>query len=1584
MTTKNKAKRWLNRLDNLEHREGKASVLKKTTSKGLFGISLTGKPNSKIKGTSDYGLYYDSKGKLTAGIGHLVTEDENPADYFNMTAKEAKSLKIKDLKKHDKEAMSLLKAKGIDTSKLSRYQGDAIKDFVYQLGKPNASKFKQGFSKLKKAIDSGDDKDLLAAVNEFGNSKWGRNFKSTRYNDFRERMLYKDTRPKDEGYKPFPVKHLEADAKFPSEKELLENDIRPESEKLKRGEGFGPDMLSKIHAYAELDANASDLKEQIKEVDDSVTPLDFSRKIADTGETLPISQETPEALHLNEELPQGLPELESEQPSEPLEFQSDIQEDEMLESVPRADLGARKVEYTNVPKQLSELTFEGMGDDLVNKFVDKNSIGFLLEAGISRVLQTNEVDPNFNIKEQDSELYTQMTEGLEADAIVDVLDNSHNRTDFIKNSSLALGKEKRKKEMRDYSEKHPVLSGVNTVGNILAEGAAFMPVGTLVAGASRATKIKRLSDIRRGSLGAFALGETVEQGLQEIIWSKYDEDYEFDPLLFATSIGVGVGLKSIVGTPEADKLFRDLVNNEGGFINIATKEGKRLVDEVADKVGDNQAIALATRITKKKVKVANEIRKNILARQTSLKRRLLKVDLQIKTDGKSKKLRMQKQKLVRQLTKLEKNLPNEIDMLVQGTHPKLAASVNPEFKVSKIAEELGIPKEAVSSVEKTRKFLGLDGVDVDPDFILEGEKPYFGVMRNQLREMSNNRRLNMNETLKYMAGSDTVKKLDELPVIGKLQIGNGLDYLASTDGPVSRFLFNKGNLVSSENPRLSAFYNWMAPDGMGRQGMSKIRAIESQQKYANIYGGELLNMYHTQGNKIYTLLNGDSVSSKMKSFFSPDSYEEAIEPLFKERLLEPAGEAFRAKYGDEIADVADGFYEDFNKLNKRIVERAKELGVEGVDFDATDGWFHRSWDFRKARAVDVKDLQDTVYRAMKSHAETLGIKNIDDVKLQKHARKFAFGLRNADMSTIEGMQSDHIKLLEKLLGKSEGVEGKVIKNELTRLKTLKAKADAGDLANRVQMDINQKLSNGMSLSDLFEDNIIHTQKRYTARMSARIAAAEHGIKNIDTLDDWITDAVDDEIKKLAKAGVKNPQQRAKFVEESMRQDLTSFKHGGMVGLHDLPDDTASDFIRLVKKYNFARLMQYTGISSIAELGGTLVEAGVSTTLGEMSRYLRNHLNDLYLDNPQQYTGRLYDELRTITGVGMEDFSFSSKGMSKATRVFESGTMSQLEKGVDVLGRTAQAPFGGIEKVGRRITANSLAIKWGNHFKGTETGGVLSAFFGSNGVTNRVLENSGFGMIDDVGKFIPNKTYKNISKAMNEFATFDEGGRLIKLNLEKWDTKTAHAFGDAIQMQSNHIMVNPDATTMALWQSTTVGQILNQFRTFTVNATTKVFGSTVANAAISSNRGDHSEMIKAGQKIFWGTSLGVLSVSLRQGIQRAGGDKEIDLFDEGLAKAAAIGFSRSSVAGNLPTISDSMSGFFGYDPIFEKASSVGRSKNFFNLTTTPTGQAIGGAVQGLEKGAQGDFKGSGMQLLKVSPVYRQIGAQQLFNFIDDEK
>lgn len=1596
-TNSKKKPRWLiSRKENLRDREGYAGRLKNTTSIwGSIPHRDTSRAGMKVSGTTDYGLYYDKNGWLTAGIGHRVKKHENPQDFMTMDKAAAFRLLGTDLKKHDKDTALLLKRKGIDTSNLTRYQKDALNDFVFQLGATKASKFPKAWKKLKEATRTGKHSAIVEATNEFLNSKWGRNHINTRAKDFSERMQFV---PETSSDSLGPIYG-------PSDAELMsggtskqENTLQPKQngnynvsfDELKNRVTAQPisdaaksaDFRTKMALYAQVNPESKNVSAQVKAVDKYFSNLGYNpdNRVADNSTSRPSLLNSKPAVQGTS--PYVL--KKGEAPVKPQDAQDvpDIQ----FKYSGSSDLGARSFQVDKgMLDSLSKVTVKGMGDDLVNKFTDRNAVGFLVQGAISKFYQTNEVDPHFNIKKQDSELYHKMTEGLEADAIVDILDNSHNRGDFIKNASLEQGKLKRKKQMENYTREHPVLSGVNSVSNIVVEGGAFMPVGELISATTKATKVKSLAQLTKSRIGSYALGETVEQGAQEYIWSKNDRDYEFDPIMFSSSIAAGVGLKSFLGDPAVDKAFRDFMKDESGFINIATHEGKKLVDEVAKNIGDNQAIALAQRIAKKKTKVANSIRADLEARRTGMVRRMSILDRRIKAaelPAEIKKLKGAKQRLTRQLKGFDKNLPKQLEKLADGTHPKLLAEVNPQFKVSTIAKELGIPHDAVSSLEKTRKFLGLDRPEVDPNFVLEGEKEYMKTMRNQLKEMAENKRLNMNESLRYAAGTGVVKSLDNLPVIGKLQIGNALHRLADTDGPLSRFAFNKGNLVSSDNPYVSSYYNYMASDGMGRQGASKIRAIESQQKYSNIYGGQLLNLYHTHGNKMYEAMKGKN--SKFKAFFSPDDYEESIAPLLKARLLDPEGKDFRIKYGDEIADSADAFYKDFNKLNKDIVARAKAVGVEGVDFDTVDGWFHRSWDFRKARGVDKADLKDTVFQAMLKHAKKLGIKSIDESALREHAGRFAHGLQNADMTKIDGLQADHIKLLEKLLDKSDGVEAKVVRSEVERLKYLKQKAKAGDLANRVQMDVTVTLPDGRPLSDLFEDNIIHTQKRYTARMSARIAAAEHGIKNINQLDDWINDAVKEEIKRLAKKGIKNPAESAKFVETAMRQDLNAFKHGGMVGLHDLPDDTANAFVRGVKKYNFARLMQYAGLSSIGEFGTALVEAGVSSTLGELGRTLRHHFNDLYLDNPDMYTGRLYDELRTITGVGMEDFAFTSKGVSKAERIFDTGALNKVEKGVDVLGRMAQAPFGGIEKVGRRVMASSLAIKWANHFKGTETGGVISAFFGHNGFTNRVLENSGLGTVDKLGKFTPNATYHKISREILKNATFDDSGRLVKLNLEKWDNNIAHSFGDIIQMQANHIMINPDATTMALWQSTSVGQILNQFRTFTINATTKVAGATIANAAISANRGDYSEMVKAGQKIFWGTSLGMLSVAIRQGIQRAGGDKEVDLFDEGLIKAAAIGFSRSSVAGNLPVIADSMSGFFGYDPIFNKTSSTGRSQNFFNLATTPTGQALTGIFEGAKKGAQGDVKGGGMQLLKASPLYRQVGMQQIFNFVDKEK
>lgn len=1217
--------------------------------------------------------------------------------------------------------------------------------------------------------------------------------------------------------------------------------------------------------------------------------------------------------------------------------------------------------------------------DIGNKVIDKSTIGLLVQNMVLATQTNDEVDTGYDAQKE-PELYQQLTSDLDNEQLDSLLqDHSNNRHDFILAATAVNESNKRKLEMDNFSQNHPVLSGVNSVGVLLGEAAAFSFVASgISAAASSAIKINAAS--RAGRLALYGAGEIVEQGLEEIVWAKYDRDYEFDPKLFGLSIAAGAGIRNVMHNTELNKTLKEILDNEGGFVKLSSERGKKVVDELAKHVTEEKAVALIKRLEERKIVEANSIRKSLSRSQDELAIEFKQNSIDFKKAKKGtpehKVLKSERQKIKRQIKAMDKRINTEMPMLIDGSHPQLSARLNPKLTPKIVGEGLGIPKEILNDNNKLRQFLGIDGPDIAPDFILEGEKGYTNIANRQLKEMSENKRLNANETMKYMSEK-----------IGDNFIGDKLYDLASTDGAISRYLFNKGNLVSSENPTVATFYNWLAPDGMGRQGASKIRAVESQQKYNKIFNGQLMEDFHEHGDRVYNMVKGidSKIQGKLAGTFNGEDYERTVTDLFKKRLVK-GKELFREEIGnDALADLVDDWADSFNRGNEKVIQRMKETGVEGVEFDATEDFFHRSWDYTKARGVKLEDLEDSVFTAMKKHLDDVGIEyDVDDIK--KQSKSFSFGIRHADITKVEGAQDGYIEYLTKLVNKSEG-DTEIVEAELARLTKAKDKADKGDMANRVQMDINTPIANtDMKLADILEDNFINTQKRYNQRMAARVAAAEHGVTDIKHLDEWVDDAVEAEVKRLADAGDANPRMSAKHAEEAMRQDLKSFKNGNISGLGDILDDNASDLLRFVKKYNYASLMQYVGISSIAELGGTFAEAGIGVTMRQLGNTVMPFYRKIFDKNPEMFVDRLYNDTRIFTGIGLEDYAFSNKGLSGGERIFKDGWKGGAEKVIDATGRATQGTFGKIETIGRKVTNNSLVVAWADHFSGKNTNsGILGGFFGTSRVSNRVLENAGMGAFNEDGIFEFNDVYKKIKEQMKKHASYDSRGNLTNTNMVKWDTDTAHKFGDVISAQANHIFVDPDSTTMALWQSSTVGQVLNQFRTFTINAATKVAAHSVNNAHNGFKRGDYTEMGKLGNKLFFGATLGMMSVMLRDGVKNLGNEDKgaFDLFEEGPMKALAIGLSRSSIIGQMPTLVDTVGTNFGFDPFFEKSSSIGRSRNFFNLATTPTGQAVSKVFKGASDLATGEGKKGTMGLLKASPFYRQMGAQQLFNFIQEE-
>ena len=176
----------MDRLQNLLQREGYAGVLKKSTPY----TGLKGKPGHKVEGSTEYGLYYDSLGKLTGGVGDLIESEEEASKYKNISKQEAiRILQEETIPSHDKSAMKILERQGIDPSSLSNSQLNAIKDVVFQLG----SNVDKEFPKMFNAIKEGDYEKASyeAAHSKPGTaSKW-MSQTPNRVKDFQKRIKMK-------------------------------------------------------------------------------------------------------------------------------------------------------------------------------------------------------------------------------------------------------------------------------------------------------------------------------------------------------------------------------------------------------------------------------------------------------------------------------------------------------------------------------------------------------------------------------------------------------------------------------------------------------------------------------------------------------------------------------------------------------------------------------------------------------------------------------------------------------------------------------------------------------------------------------------------------------------------------------------------------------------------------------------------------------------------------------------------------------------------------------------------------------------------------------------------------------------------------------------------------------------------------------------------------------------------------------------------------------------------------------------------------------------------------------------------------
>lgn len=148
-------------IDSLVQSEGSAAIHSKTTPY----TGLTGTPNSRVEGSTDEGLYYDSLGKLTAGYGDLVTSEEEAQKKMNQSPSQALESLLSNYRASKEGAQQVAEEAGINVDELSDEQVEGLSEMVFQIGKIGTKKFQ----KMLVAIRDGE---YERAAMEAQNSRW--------------------------------------------------------------------------------------------------------------------------------------------------------------------------------------------------------------------------------------------------------------------------------------------------------------------------------------------------------------------------------------------------------------------------------------------------------------------------------------------------------------------------------------------------------------------------------------------------------------------------------------------------------------------------------------------------------------------------------------------------------------------------------------------------------------------------------------------------------------------------------------------------------------------------------------------------------------------------------------------------------------------------------------------------------------------------------------------------------------------------------------------------------------------------------------------------------------------------------------------------------------------------------------------------------------------------------------------------------------------------------------------------------------------------------------------------------------------
>lgn len=607
------------------------------------------------------------------------------------------------------------------------------------------------------------------------------------------------------------------------------------------------------------------------------------------------------------------------------------------------------------------------------------------------------------------------------------------------------------------------------------------------------------------------------------------------------------------------------------------------------------------------------------------------------------------------------------------------------------------------------------------------------------------------------------------------------------------------------------------------------------------------------------------------------------------------------------------------------------------------------------RLVNREKFQDHVTRLGDRQmgrfiAEAIVGKNPDiaDELAQRIGRGWYKRLRDVqagqELNGGRALFGEDIDGLRHALAEATDLSNDEIGTLLSRFQSQPGEGGVSRTKHRTLMDENfrgvMKDQNGASvevrLADLFENDALKVFTSYNRQMSGQLAMARLRIENPkwklnpDSAPQYLVDGVtkrsewDTLVKQVAAVWDEIDPSTAGVAKRDKSLARLNHVYDAITGTGEV----GNPYLRMVRDFNFIRVMNQVGFAQIGDFGQLVGQAGFRATM-EGVPAIRALVRDARTGNLNNYVAQ---EMEYITSGGTDWMRgrFGNRYNEWGESVLGDTGSSMLDKTDAILNKGKRATsalsfMAPVNTLLQRMAGQASMARFINDASGKSSANL-----------NRLRA---MGLSEDMVKSIHGELREKV-----KYIDGDMTVRKVKdFDWQAWNPEARNAFHDALWRMSRRLVQENDLGQTNMFFSSEMGKMLFQFRAFMMSAYTKQF-------LYGINMRDWETFVAFSSSM----ALGGAVYAGQSYLQSIGRSDQQKFLDDRLSekKIAAAAFQRAGFASFLPLGADSVLAMGGMPALFDTRASSLSSKWFGNPTAdlmdkalTASGGVLGTITQG---------------------------------------